>query len=61
MAEKRYTYTRVCGRCDGTGVDPDSPDCACDCCESGTETLELTEAESVRYPGAVKQESSGDS
>lgn len=22
----------MCSRCEGDGVDPDSPDCACDCC-----------------------------
>lgn len=54
MKEKLYTYVQTCARCDGTGVDPDMADCACDCCESGTETLELTEAQALDYPNAHK-------
>lgn len=57
MAKAKFptkrTYERPCSRCGGTGVDPEMEDCACDCCESGTEYLELTEAQALDYPGAV--------
>jgi len=31
----------ACSRCDGTGMDPETDDCACDCCGgSGAEEVE---------------------
>lgn len=53
--EPRYEYTQTCSRCDGTGIDPDMSDCACDCCEDGLETLLLTETEAQQYPAARKK------
>ena len=28
----RGTVKNTCSRCEGTGIDPDSPDCRCDVC-----------------------------
>lgn len=53
---KRYEYTRVCSRCDGEGIDPELPDCVCDCCENGVEELLLTEAEALLYPGVQRRD-----
>ena len=50
-----YEYNQTCSRCDGSGVDPDMPDCACDCCENGIETLLLTVTESINYPNARRK------
>ena len=55
MKVKRFEYERTCSRCDGSGIDQDSPDCVCDCCEDGLETLLLTEAEATEYEGARKK------
>lgn len=53
---KRFEYEQTCSRCDGTGTDPEMPDCACDVCENGIETLTLTEAEAVSYPNAKRRD-----
>lgn len=60
MKPKKFEYEQTCSRCDGSGTDPDMPDCVCDCCENGLEILNLTEAEAVEYPNARKRERSGD-
>ena len=52
MKAQKFKYEQSCSRCDGTAIDPDSPDCVCDCCVDGVEELELTEAEAVNYPDA---------
>lgn len=53
--EQRHEYEQVCSRCGGTGTDPDSQDCLCDCCENGYEIMFLTDAEAAEYPNARKK------
>lgn len=52
---ERFKYEQTCSRCDGSGSDPEIANCSCDCCQgTGTETLELTEAEAANYPNAQR-------
>ena len=51
IAETEQGYRRICMRCDGTGIDPDSPGGAdpCFACEDGIEEIEYDEDEYGDY------------